>query len=157
VKMILLVVAGLTLAFFLVLARPAFATDNTSIAIGFSENISFGTISVSAGDSFSDAMQEAMEGAVTAFMSENNDHQDEILATIVGFLVCILISAFAIWKENHFIYMMAFLVDIMFGLTFASQQTVKSVNWVVGLVFAVIGTYFLFHVAWRTWQKRRVK
>jgi hypothetical protein len=129
----------------------AYADNTTNIDFGISENVSFGVIKVSIADNVTNAMETAM----LSVLKQKQSHDDSVMASIVGFLVCILVSAWAVWKTNYFISMMASVIDIMFGLTFASTQTVKSVNWVVGVIVAVIGTYFLLRIPVNAWRNRR--
>jgi hypothetical protein len=87
-----------------------------------------------------------------------HDNTLNTLAKTLGFILCALISVWAIWKENnHFINLIVAPVDIVFGLTFAADSVVKSLNWVVGTIVAIIGTYFLFHVASEAWKNKKRK
>lgn len=78
-------------------AESSYATDNTSIAIGFSENISIGDITVSAGDSFTASIRDAMKGAL-------QDVLDSTVGKIIslGFsLVAIIILSIWAFKSRY--------------------------------------------------------
>jgi threonine/homoserine/homoserine lactone efflux protein len=78
---------------------------------------------------------------------------------MITLILCVLINILALKTkpENWFYYLMAFLADLVYGLTYAAGYVVNSTPWVMGVLVAIIGTYYLFHVAWNAWQKRRKK
>ncbi len=64
----------------------------------------------------------------------------------VSLLLALLITGLAFWQKTDWYFMLATPVDLIYGLTYASTQTVGSPAWVEGIIFAVIGTACLYKV-----------
>ncbi len=73
---------------------------------------------------------------------------DKFLTFII--VAAIVYLAFRPTKEgedNLFLLVLASPVSIVYGLSLASGETVRSPLWVAGIVIAIIGMYCLFKVA----------
>lgn len=63
------------------------------------------------------------------------------------FLALVLVTvvvALAFWKDNLLLYAFGSPVALVYGFSVASDETVHSTLWVSGVVFALIGIYFLY-------------
>ena len=98
-------------------------------------------------------LAEAVEGLAGVFEAINA----EVLAGIFAFALAIAISALAFWKGDEFLYILAAIVDWVYGLTFAATKTVYSAEWVEGLIVFFIGMYCLYYVVAKALRERKGK
>jgi hypothetical protein len=57
-----------------------------------------------------------------------------------------LVFTLIFWQKSLFLYMLGVPVGIVYGLSLAVTYTTTLSLWVIGVVIAIIGTYFLFKV-----------
>jgi hypothetical protein len=163
---VLLVVSIILLAVVLpclIYDTPIFATDNFTASANVSidlwnpgdlQNALTNGLSPAAWGS---AIEIALKNVNTASLSQQETFITDLVGGILGFLICVIISAWGVLKDNAFVTLMAVPIDMLFGLSFATNYTPGSANWVIGLIMAIIGTYLLFRTGWRGWQEFRKK
>lgn len=87
-----------------------------------------------------DSMATALSSFATALSSAL--HFDSFL--LFGLVLGITVLAF--WQKNPFLYLLAFIVDMIYGLSLGASNDVNSAMWVAGVIVAIIGTFCLFRV-----------
>ncbi len=78
-----------------------------------------------------------------------------IVEAIWQFLIAGAIIGLAFWRKNIFLYILATPVSLVYGLGLASENEVKSLLWVAGVIIALIGTYCLIKVAMAGFERIR--
>ncbi len=75
------------------------------------------------------------------------DSLEDIAASFLAFLMVVFFIILVIIKRSIVLTGLACPVALVYGLLFASNQTVYSAEWVSGVAIAVLGIYFLYEVA----------
>jgi hypothetical protein len=94
---------------------------------------------------------------VTSTGNEESKELAALNATLQLFLPVVLliaINALAFWTNKRFLYVVAALIDIIYGLVYAISTTIPSIPFYVGMAIVVIGLYcFIDRFVMRTWGK----
>lgn len=122
----------------------AFAADNVT----YSEDYAQAEIG-------GEGMEEIAEGL--AALVEALQDNDLFNQAVILFLA-LVITALAFWQKNVFLYCLAVPVNMVLGLGLAADaETVYSIQWVLGVIVAIIGMFCLYRAAMDAWDeiKRR--
>jgi len=72
------------------------------------------------------------------------------VATVLGeglvFLIIAAFVALVFWQRNVFLYLLAVPILTVYGFAFATDSTVGSTGWTLGVTIAILGTFCLFRV-----------
>ena len=68
------------------------------------------------------------------------------MSFLMEYGIAVAITWLAFWQKNSFLYLAACVINLKFGLYFASEQTVGDTKWVMGVIITVIGLFCLFRV-----------
>lgn len=148
--MLLFITAGLVIV--TVPQGQAFATANftasENVSIDFWAPEDIEDALTNALSSFAADLQTALSDTANTTIQEYitalQENQQDYIDTIFVFLLCVLISGLALWKNEGFLDLMAVPVDLVYGLSYAASQTIGSAAWVEGVIIAVIGTWLIY-------------
>ena len=65
------------------------------------------------------------------------------MTALLNFVIIAFIITLVFWQKSVFLYLLAAPAALVYGLTLAGAASVASSQWVMGVVVAVIGLYFI--------------
>lgn len=139
----------------LIIASPEVTSATTANATYIIETDNF-TATIGDNLTITD-LDTALSAAAEAGAAEMGDQLQDVVDSALAFLIMAGVTALAFWQRNVFLYLLAVMVDYIYGLTFASSNTVGSAAWVGGVTVAVIGTFCLFRAAMDAWPDIKAK
>lgn len=76
------------------------------------------------------------------------------MALLANLVILIAINILAFWTNKKFLYVVAAMDDIIFGMIYAISSAVPSQTFFIGLGIIVVGLYCFFdRFVMRTWHK----
>lgn len=144
-KWFIIIILALVLLLAVMLVKPGIAegfTPSENVSLSFADNLTIetGNITIS-------GLEASITNAAEAAADVLADNQTTLFYEFITLLIAALITALAFWKPNVFIYCLAAVVDLIYGLSLATSATAASARWVEGVVIAVVGIFLIFRVA----------
>jgi hypothetical protein len=106
------------------------------------------------------ALEATVNQTIEEYIEAVETNQENLVTNAMLFIFCFLLTWFAfstrsknagqnndnqqsIPRGEPFLDIMAVIIDVAYGTTYASTQIIKSPAWLMGLVIAIIGTWML--------------
>jgi hypothetical protein len=66
------------------------------------------------------------------------------MSMILPTILLLAFNGLVFWKRHIFLYLLALPVNVVYGFYMASDTTIYSTSWVIGIVIAIVGVFCLF-------------
>lgn len=76
----------------------------------------------------------------------------DIGSSSVILILLIALNALAFWQRHIFLYLLMVGADIAFGLTYASENTLYSPAWIIGVAVCILGFFCLFRAVMKLFK-----
>jgi hypothetical protein len=131
---------------------PTSVTDGYLVYLGEETSANDTSINLDQiGEGYYSAFTEYSEGWTTTYSTGYVEGTGmlligQVFQSLLILLGVALLNWLAFWQRHIFLYLLMVPVNVVYGLLTASQSTLYSTQWVVGIVVSILGLFFMFRV-----------
>ena len=125
---------------------PGQGTDNaTDVILWYGNNLTIanGNLTIIGANVTIDGLEDAITAAGEAQAEVLADAQEASTEDYIALLLVAFVTGLAFWQRSIFLYSITAPLNLVYGLSLATEQTNGTALWVAGLIVAIIGTFCL--------------